>query len=240
MVVGTGCGYRRSEVKRILHLTLGLCVVVGSMGASGCGLHRLKDSNRRLKESNDRLIAENNRLEETVAALNRQLADLKATPPEVAALESKDPGMTNNVDLQQELLLPEEVDVVSTPGGVRMTIDDRVFFSLGQATLTRRGRSTLDKVARALQNNYAGKMIRVDGHTDDTPIRKVRAKYPTNWELSTARACTVVRYLVDKGINPKRIFPAGFSYYKPASYGRSAKDKGRNRRVEILVYDDKV
>jgi chemotaxis protein MotB len=76
-------------------------------------------------------------------------------------------------------------------------------------------------------------MVRVDGHTDDTPIRKVRHLYPTNWELSSARACTVVRYLVDRGqVSARRIYPAGFSYYRPVS---SARAKEQNRRVEITV-----
>ena len=97
----------------------------------------------------------------------------------------------------------------------------------------KRGQKILDKVAHVMNRDFPNNMVRVDGHTDDTPIRKVRNLSTTNWELSSARACTVVRYLVDRGhVSAKRIFPAGFSYYRPVATGRS---KSQNRRVEITV-----
>jgi chemotaxis protein MotB len=92
-----------------------------------------------------------------------------------------------------------------------------------------------------VNDEYTGRTLRVDGHTDDTPIRKVRNLYPTNWELSTARACTVVRYLVEKGnVSAGRIYPAGFSYYRPLRRGGSANARKENRRVEITIlnHDD--
>jgi chemotaxis protein MotB len=234
---------RRMEVKGTQYFLLGLSLVVWTLIGSGCGLERLKDSNRRLKEANNRLITENNRLEEELAGLHNRVSEKERTPPiEVAALTTQNlppsAPATIETDLAKTILLDTGVDVDRTHEGIRITIPERVFFGLGQANLTSQGRLTLDRIARLIRDQYPNRMIRVDGHTDDTPIRKVRAKFPTNWELSTARACVVVRYLVDKGLNPHRVFPAGFSYYRPAATGPS--DKSRNRRVEILVLDQSV
>ena len=195
-------------------------------------------------ESNDRLISENNRLEEELAALQRKLSEGPKAPPEVASLpagsvNSADPKKSSGKSLEDELLIDNNVEVSRTSQGIRLRIPDQVFFPLGQATLSVKGQRILDKVAKLINNkDFTSKMVRVDGHTDDTPIRKVRNLYPTNWELSSARACTVVRYLVDRGsVNARRIYPAGFSYYRPVSLTRGG-NKNQNRRVEITILNE--
>lgn len=227
-------------MKRYAYRSLGAILVLWTLTGTGCGLQRLKESNLRLKSANDRLASENNRLEEEVAVLQRQLAQGESAPaPDAPLLTSANPAPAA-ADLSAELLVGDDVTIDRTPLGVRFTVPDRVFFALGQATLTEKGRTTLDKIASLIRANYPGKTIRVDGHTDDTPIRKVAHKYPTNWELSTARACTVVRYLVDRGANPQKIYPAGFSYYRPVGYGKTSGEKDKNRRVEITVLDGAI
>ena len=120
--------------------------------------------------------------------------------------------------------------------GVRITLEDRVFFAPGQAKLSSSGQSKITRVAQVIGSRYPDRVIRVEGHTDDTPVRKVKHLYPTNWELSTARACTVVRHLISGGgIDPHRVYPAGFAYYRPASTRSGSNSK--NRRVEITIVD---
>ncbi len=228
-------------MKRTAHIALCAVLVSSPFYGSGCGLERLKDANRRLKEANDRLIAENNRLEEELAALQRQMAArdrATATPvPAVAA----DPSSSGAVPIDATLAtIDPDVNVKRVPEGIRITIPERVFFALGQASLSARGRATLDRVAEIIRRSYPTRTIRVDGHTDDIPISKVRHKYPTNWELSTARACVVVRYLIDKGVDPRRIYPAGFAYYRPVSTGKTSEARSQNRRVEITVLDERT
>jgi chemotaxis protein MotB len=222
------------------HLFICGVVSIWILGGTGCSISTLKEQNRRLKESNDRLISENNRLEEELAALQK-----KRTSPElvteVASLKANDPGKDGaRADIDKDLLLiDDEVEVRKTPTGVTFRVPDRIFFSLGQATLSVRGQGILEKVARIINNDYPNRLVRVEGHTDDTPIRKVRHLYPTNWELSTARACTVVRFLVERGsVNAHRIYPAGFSYYRPTTSSGSASAKSKNRRVEITVLNE--
>jgi len=230
---------RRGEVKR-RHLFICWVVSIWILGGTGCSMSAVKEQNRRLKESNDRLISENNRLEEELAALQKKLSSPDRVT-EVTSLKTNDPGRDGaRVDADKDLLLlDDEVEVRKTPQGVTFRVPDRIFFALGQATLSVRGQRILEKVARIIDRDYPNRLIRVEGHTDDTPIRKVRHLYPTNWELSTARACTVVRFLVERcNVNAHRIYPAGFSYYRPTTNAKSPAAKSQNRRVEITVLNE--
>ncbi len=225
---------------------LGLCVLAFLWMAfgSGCAMKSLRETNQRLRESNDRLIAENNRLEADLDELQRSLAlappvpetpapDLNANPAPVTEPVIR----AGDADLVIDSL-EEGVSVSRTDDGIKMTLEDRIFFSPGQAKLSSRGRQILARVARMIRREYAGHNIRVEGHTDDTPTRKVKHLYPTNWELSTARACSVVRELITHGdVNPSTIFPVGYSYYRPLASGSSSRARSQNRRVEITILD---
>ena len=93
----------------------------------------------------------------------------------------------------------------------------------------------LDKLVPTVANE--DDVIRVVGHTDNVLIGKtLREKYASNWELSTARAVSVVRYFQDRGrIDPKRLEAVGFGAYRPIAANDTAEDRGRNRRVEIVL-----
>jgi len=223
-------------MKRI-PITFCVSMAVLLLVGPGCSLQRLKDSNKRLKDSNDRLVTENNRLENEVVGLEQQLVGLNlgGQSPDVDSAE-----LGASRDSRDLLLEDEGISIDETSQGTRVRVPDQVFFQLGQAKLSQNGRRVLDRVAR-LVNEHPNQLVRVDGHTDDTPIRKVRKLYPTNWELSSARACRVVRYLVDHGaVDVNRIFPAGFSYYRPLARGRSPSARKKNRRVEIMILNQRA
>jgi chemotaxis protein MotB len=219
------------------------CLAILAALNSGCAVTKLKEANQRLKESNDRLISENNRLESELASLQRNLERQTRTGPEPVLAEPAAPAaplVSSNIP---EDILPglvgSGVSVRSEPGGIRLTANDKVFFALGQAKLSSSGQQVLRRIGRIIKTQYPGSMIRVEGHTDDVPIRKVRHIYPSNWELSTARACTVVRFLVEEaGVSPQQIYPAGFAYFKPVASGTSADARSQNRRVEITIVKD--
>jgi len=124
------------------------------------------------------------------------------------------------------------VELVPEERGLVVRVADRVLFDLGKADLRPDAREVLDRVARVLKG--LPNPIRVEGHTDDLPIRTER--FPSNWELSTARATTVVRYLIERhGFEPKRLSAAGYGEYHPLVPNRSAADRQRNRRVDIVL-----
>lgn len=212
--------------------TLALVCLLGLL-TPGCAIPGLKEANQRLKEQNDRLVSENNLLQQDLATARggpiQGVDDAEITPERKA--EASD------------LLIPDEsgigsgVEIERTAEGIKMTIPQRVFFQPGKTELTGSGKGILQKIAQVLNgNDYGANTVRVEGHTDNVPVNKVRARYPSNWELSTARACTVVRYLVDSaGVGRARIYPAGFADTRPVASGNSVDSRQKNRRVEITI-----
>ncbi|HZT63831.1 MAG TPA: type VI secretion system protein TssL, long form [Burkholderiales bacterium] len=117
-----------------------------------------------------------------------------------------------------------------------LTVDvaEQMFFDSGRADLKDTGKEVLKKVAGALKG-YDDKVIRVVGHTDNVPIKtKV---FPSNWELSVARATTVVRYLQETGIPPERMVASGRAEYQPVSENDTPDGRKKNRRIEITLVD---
>jgi len=228
------------------YVVLGLVALVGS----GCAISDLKNTNRRLKEANDRLVAENNRLEQELAASEKEAAEKSKLLADTQSEKEKAPaarpderksGSQRAIPLNTGFQDEEGISTSLTPQGILLRLEDRVFFPQGRATLSPQGKAILERVARTLNSRYRGHLIRVEGHTDDVPVRKVRNQYPSNWELSTARACMVVRYLVENGhLNPTRIYPAGFAYYKPVSSSRGELARQKNRRVEVLILNEQA
>ena len=116
-------------------------------------------------------------------------------------------------------------------GTVTVTLPGDVLFAPGQADLKPAARSSLDKLVAALRRSqFAGRPIRVEGHTDADPIKKTAQDWTDNLDLSLGRAAAVSRYLEAHGISPKLVTTSGFGPYRPR--GTS---KPRNRRVDIVV-----
>jgi outer membrane protein OmpA-like peptidoglycan-associated protein len=105
-----------------------------------------------------------------------------------------------------------------------------VLFDSGKATLKESAKATLNKVANALKRDYAGKPVRVEGHTDSDPIVKTKNEWQDNLDLSLNRAAAVTRYLESQGVDPKHVATTGYGASKP-----KGQNKAGNRRVEIVV-----
>jgi chemotaxis protein MotB len=120
-----------------------------------------------------------------------------------------------------------------------LTVDvaEQLFFDSGKAQLKDSGKEVLKKVGDALKG-YEDKMIRVVGHTDNVPISGALQKtFPSNWELSVARATTVVRYLQDVGVPPERMTATGRAQYAPIASNDTPEGRRKNRRIEITLVD---
>jgi chemotaxis protein MotB len=165
----------------------------------------------------------------------KKLADLekKASAVDEAQLKSAHEALVSSLN---EQIKKQEITIKELEGGISLSLVDRILFKLGEATLTPQGEKVLAKVGEGLKK-IQGKMVRVVGHTDTIPIRKeYLEKFPSNWELSAARASTVVRYFQDKsGLDPKGMEAVGRSFYQPAAPNDTEKNKALNRRVEILI-----
>lgn len=121
----------------------------------------------------------------------------------------------------------------------RLTINmvDRVLFDSGQAQVKPAGVQVLKQVADVL-NKITDKQIRIEGHTDNVPIStKLQGRYKTNWELSTARATTVVRFLIDQGgVDRQYLSAVGYADTQPLASNDSEEGRSSNRRIEIVLY----
>lgn len=129
-----------------------------------------------------------------------------------------------------------EIKLTQLQGKLTVNLVDRILFDSGKAEVKDDGRRVLDKVGGVL-NSVKDKNIRIEGHTDDKPITgELLAKYPTNWELSTARATAVARYLQDKAkVDPTRLVAAGFGEFHPVAPNDTAESRALNRRIEIVL-----
>jgi len=113
---------------------------------------------------------------------------------------------------------------------------DEILFDSGESVIKPAGLEVLRRVGTILKK-VEGREIEVQGHTDNVPIVGQLAKrYPTNWELSTARATNVARFLQDAAkLEPTLLFAAGFSEYRPRAPNDTEEGRRRNRRIEILL-----
>jgi chemotaxis protein MotB len=117
---------------------------------------------------------------------------------------------------------------------------EQIFFDSGRATLKAGGKKVLKKVGDALKG-YQDKIIRVVGYTDNVPVAKsLQGRYPTNWELSVARATTVVRFLQDAGVPPERMVASGRGEYDPVASNDTPEGRQKNRRIEIMLIDQSL
>jgi chemotaxis protein MotB len=123
--------------------------------------------------------------------------------------------------------------------GDRFVFESEVLFASGQAALTVEGLASIDQLATAiveLEKSIPPEIdwtLQVEGHTD---VRKISsAQFPSNWELSSARATTVVKYLISRGVSPKRLVAAGYGEFQPLEEGASEENMRRNRRIELKL-----
>lgn len=128
------------------------------------------------------------------------------------------------------------VTITNLRGRLTVNMVDTILFESGMAALRSGGNKILDQVGKVLAG-IKDKDIKIEGHTDNVPIGgELKNKYPTNWELSAARATAVARYLQDKaGIDPGSLIAAGFGEYRPVVPNDTPEHRAMNRRIEIVL-----
>ncbi|MCR6513550.1 MAG: OmpA family protein [Clostridium chrysemydis] len=128
--------------------------------------------------------------------------------------------------------LSDTVDITEDERGVILQLKDSILFQTGESKLKPESKDILNKINTLLKS--VPNSIVVEGHTDNVPIHN--SEYNSNWDLSTARAVTVVRYFIEeKGENPSRFSASGYGEYKPLVANNSDDNRAKNRRVNILI-----
>ena len=140
------------------------------------------------------------------------------------------------VNKLQENINNQEAIIKEFEKKLSVTFIDSVLFGFGDASITPEGRKILKSVGDILKN-LEDRKIRVIGHTDNIPIgSKYQSKFPTNWELSSARAAAVIRFFQNEsGLDPENMECAGRSYYQPVTSNKTSVGRAKNRRVEIII-----
>ena len=168
--------------------------------------------------------------------------DASQQDQDIAHLLRQAAGEVAPLDEQQEAIPIDEalkafgaepgINVSYSDQGAHITFEDFLLFDFGKANINLGGLAFLDKMAALIEKiPYP---VRVEGHTDNVPIHT--ARYPSNWELSIARAVNVVKYFAQSGkINPQRLSAVGYGETRPLVLNDSPVNRTRNRRVEIVI-----
>ena len=225
---------------------------------------RLQSLDQALDEKDELSASQQNmilRLSNQIASLRAQLAQIAEALKLQKERTAEKAGELENVSRRLNVLLAERVnqleqyqseffarlrDILAANENIRIVGDrfllpSELLFASGSAQLGEDGKRELDKLAKVLLN-VADKIpddvdwiLRIDGHTDIIPINT--PQFPSNWELSTARAVAVVRYLAGQGVPEKRMVAAGFGEFFPVAEGTSPEALQKNRRIEIKLTD---
>jgi len=137
-----------------------------------------------------------------------------------------------NAQLETEIQA-DQVKIQRLQDRLKVTVEDEILFPEGGWQLNSRGKATLDKMVPALKD-MKDHRIEVEGYTDNVPIGgHLRHRFPTNWELSAARAAEVAKYLQKQGIDPGLLTAAGHGEYQPVESNDTAAGRQANRRIEV-------
>lgn len=214
---------------------------VGEMGTRVTILEeeskQLSDRFRAAEGSLEAKQADLRATQERVAELQALVSQLARTELQLsqakAELERKSGEYERVTASLREEIEAGRVQVSELRGRMTIKLADRVLFASGSAVLDGNGRTALGKVAEALRA-ARGRLVRVEGHTDDVPVQP-GGPFPSNWELSTARALAVVRFLQDAGIDPTMLSATGYGEYQPIAANDTAEGRSQNRRIELVL-----
>ncbi|MBP7825178.1 MAG: OmpA family protein [Verrucomicrobia bacterium] len=182
------------------------------------------------------------RSETQAEALREQLTGHQARIRELE--QEKETVAQSRQSLEDEMraaLESRDVTISQLQGKLTVNILDRVLFDSGEAQLKPDGEAVLRQVA-AILVQHPNVPVHVVGHTDNVPIRPgARGRFPSNWELSTARATAAVRFLTERGgVEPRRVGAVGYGEFRPVADNATAEGRAQNRRIAITILADEL
>ena len=195
------------------------------------------DRNKDLKNHIGKLEDKKEDLELDVYSLELETENIKGklekTKKEKETIDSTYKNLVKNMEHEIE---KGQITITQLKGKLTMNIVDKILFPTGSADIKKDGKKIMARIGEILKD-ITDKQIRIEGHTDNVPIGpSLQKKFPTNWELSTARATIVTRYLVEEaGVNPTLLAPVGYAEYHPIDSNDTPEGKAHNRRIEIIL-----
>ncbi len=210
-------------------------------------LDKLNQANRESQEQINTLLENINKGKEHTEQLateriqlTDQLKQIKSGAEELAgAKERAERALQIQKQLVESLkkeIAAGQVKITQLSGQTVIRLKERILFDSGYASIKASGSDVLAKIGKTLEK-IRDRHIQVEGHTDTRPIKwDISEKYPTNWELSTARATAIVRYLIDEvRIEATRLSAAGYAFYRPIASNDTPEGRQENRRVEFTL-----
>ncbi len=220
-------GYHMRTI--IFGITLAL-VATGCVGKSK--YNALNDTLQQCQQSLTISDQEKTKAEQDLAAAK---SERQALFQEKTQLEGKTKEYEDMVGSLQKEIDAGNVKISQMSDRLTVNLLDKVLFPSGSTKIEKGGEDALGKIADVIKN-YADKRVVIEGHTDNVPVGgALKTKYPTNWELSAARATTVARFLAEKGVDPKRMAAIGFGEYRPVNSNDTPEGRKTNRRIEISL-----
>jgi len=186
-----------------------------------------------LKAKSDELSKNIVELRKKISDLEIENANLQKSKEEKVQEVSKTYG--DMLDKMKNEVAQGQVTITELKGKLTVNMVDAILFASGEAEVKPEGLEVLSKVIDVLKD-VKDKAIRVEGHTDNIKIHGALTKrFPTNWELSAARAVNVARYLEKQGIDPALLSTAAYGEYKPVASNDTKEGRAKNRRIEIVL-----
>jgi len=203
------------------------------------------DKKQRLEQAQAELAAAHAAADSSQAKVPQLKEKLEQAQLRIDQLQNeRDTALQNHRNLEEEMraaLESKDVTISQLQGKLTVNILDRVLFDSGEAELKTDGEAVLRKVAAFLEQHPSLK-VHVIGHTDNVPIRAgARGRFPSNWELSAARATSAVRFLTEKaGIDPRRLGAVAYGEFRPIADNTTAEGRSKNRRIAISILSEEM
>jgi len=180
---------------------------------------------------------------ETQSTAFQEELNLSQTRIEALQLENQKVAQAQK-SLEQEMrsaLESKDITISELQGKLTVNILDRILFDSGEAEIKPQGMQVLRQLAGVLKQ-YPSRQVHVIGHTDNVPIRaSSRNRFPSNWELSTARATAAVRFLCEQaGIDPRRLGSVGYGEFHPVAENATPEGRAQNRRIAIVILSEEL
>jgi chemotaxis protein MotB len=189
----------------------------------------LKQRLEKLGQNVGKLTSEKGELARTLADARGRLEELRK---QKLAAEARAATFRNLMEKLRSMIDAGQLKVVIREGRMLIALESDVLFDSGKTNLKPAGQAALAKVAQVLAS-ITDRKYQVAGHTDNVPIHT--ARFPSNWELSTARAVEVVNFLIANGMKPQQLSAAGFGEFDPVVPNDSPEHQAQNRRIEIVL-----
>ncbi|HEY3319138.1 MAG TPA: OmpA family protein [Planctomycetota bacterium] len=203
-----------------------------------------RDDKGKLSEMNDQLAKQNQDMADKnatlaaqnakeTAALRQQVADLEGIMKDIGAKMNQGRTVAEGNDAS----LSRDKD-----NCIHITVASQTFFDSGKADLKTTAHSMLQNICKTIKARYPNNYIRVEGHTDATPVVHNKAKYPDNMSLSIARSRAVYDFMIKQGgITASKMYTAGYGEFQPLVHPeKTAADRAKNRRVEIVIMPNTI